>query len=110
MPSLRVRVIVDADGPTPELGQTARQTFNNQEAFDYQQVTGGGAIAIPITKIATPQALVLTADQAVTVALGNIVLGAGGFIVIVNGAPSTNPPTVNNASGATTEVRGLALG
>lgn len=110
MPALRVRVIVDSDSPLPELPLTVRQTFSNQEAFDYQQVSGGGAVAIPITKIATPQAIVLTADQTVTVALGSITLGAGGFIVIVNGTPSTNPPTVTNASGNTTEVRGLGLG
>ena len=98
------------DALVPDLPLSIRREFAEIAGFEKEQASGGGAEAIPTSHIGTPQVLIVQADKAVTVALGNITLSAGGFIIVVDGAPATNPPTVTNASGSTAKVRGVVLG
>jgi hypothetical protein len=94
----------------PNFPFVGRREYAEIMGFEYAQATGGGAVAIPTASIASLQALLLQADQEVTVALGNIVLSPGGLILVFDGIPATNPPTVTNASGSTTLVRGVGFG
>lgn len=111
MPALRLTVNAKViDALVPDIPFTGRREFVEVQGFEYTQASGGGAAAIPTSAIGTIQALVLQADKAVTVALGNITLQPGGIVVIYNGTPATNPPTVNNASGSTAAIRGVAFG
>ena len=111
MPVLHLKIDPEVvDEPVPNLPFAVRREFVTMQSFDVQRATGGGAVALPTTGITTLQALVLQSDKAVTVAMGNISLEAGGMIVVYGGTPATSPPTVTNASGSTATVRGIALG
>lgn len=108
-----LRLIVDLEVTNPPGGAfpfATRREFAESAGFEYDQASGGGAVALPITQIGSPTALALTVDKAVTVALGNITLAAGGLVLVIGGAPATNPPTVTNASGSSAKVRGIVLG
>lgn len=94
----------------PNFPFVGRREFTEIIGFEYQQVTGGGAVAIPTSNIATLQALILQTDKAVTIAMGNIVLSPGGLILVFDGTPATSPPTVTNASGSTALIRGIGCG
>ncbi len=111
MPIVRLSVETDlSDSLVPDLPLSIRREFAEVAGFENAQASGGGAQAIPTSHIATPKVLVVQCDKTVTVVLGAITLSPGGFIVIVDGAPATNPPTVDNASGSTAKVRGVVLG
>lgn len=111
MPVVRLNVETDLpDSLIADLPLSYRREFAEIAGFEKEQTTGGGASAIPTSHIATPRFVVVQADQAVTVAVGTIALSAGGFIIIVDGTPATNPPTVDNASGFTAKVRGVVAG
>ena len=95
-----------------------RITCDESQGFTYEKATGGGYVAVPSNQLDTIQALLLTADQALTVRLdgqtdAGIVLGAGGLLLIVNAtidaAAATNV-TIDNSSGSTANVKGLAAG
>ena len=94
----------------PNFPFVGRREYVEVQGFEYEQATGGGAVAIPTSQIGTISALLLQPDKQVTVALGNIVLSPGGLILIFDGTPATNPPTVTNASGSTAKIRGVAFG
>jgi len=111
MPSLRLRVDADVtDEFIPDFPFNARREFVETQGFDYQQPSDNTATAIPTSKITTMQAMILQSDKLVTVAMGNITMNPGGLIVLYNCTPATNPPTVNNNSGSTAKVRGVAFG
>lgn len=108
-----VRLIVETDFPDSliqSLPFSVRREYSEIAGFEKEQVTGGGAIAIPTSHIGTPGVTVISSDTVVTVALGNITLSAGGFIIVVDGVPATNPPTVDNAGGSTAKIRGVVAG
>jgi hypothetical protein len=108
---LTLKVYADiVNALVPNFPFVGRREYAEIIGFEYAQSTGGGAVAIPTASIAAMQALFLQADQEITVALGNIVLSPGGLILVFDGAPATNPPTVTNASGATALVRGVGFG
>lgn len=113
MPVLRTVIVVEVDGvPLPGFPIAKRITLDDGVQFDFGQVTGGGAIALPLGKVDTTlKALIVRPDQQVTIATGALVLNAGGFIVIVDGALGTGAQaTVANASGATAQVKGFGGG
>lgn len=94
----------------PDFPFVARREYVEVQGFEYEQATGGGAVVIPTGNIAALSALLLQADKAVTVALGNITLSPGGLILVFDGTPATSPPTVTNASGSTAKIRGVGFG
>ena len=86
-----------------------RLVVDDVQAFDYQKATGGGDIALPTNQIAALAALLVrTLDQPATVKLGNIVVNAGGIVIVFDAAPTTS--TIANASGSPTTVQGLGGG
>ena len=111
MPALRLTVNAKViDALVPDLPFQGRREFVEIQGFEYTQADGTSDVAIPSSSIATPQALVIQADKAITVDLGEVELEAGGIIVIYSGTPSTNPPTVSNDSGDTAAIRGVVFG
>ncbi len=93
----------------PNLPLTLRREFAEVDGFEVQ-VANGATDPLPSAHIATPRVVIMQSDKAVTVTMGTIALQPGGFILVVDGAPATNPPTVNNASGSTATIRGAVLG
>lgn len=98
------------NSPVPEFPLAVRREFAEAVSFEYSKATGGLPTDLPIGEITTPQAIVVSTDTAVDVDLGTVTLEAGGFIVIYAGVPGTNPPTVDNTSGSSAKIRGIALG
>lgn len=94
----------------PEFPFVVRRDYGEAAGFEYDQADGSGPVAIPTSQIGTLKTLALTVDKAVTVSLGDIVLEPGGLVLIYGGVPATSPPTVDNASGDTAKIRGVALG
>lgn len=95
-----------------------RMLVDELQQFSYEKATGGGHETLPVTQIASVQALVLTADQALTVRLdgqsdAGIVLSAGGLLLVLDAtldASSTTNATIDNSSGSTAVVTGLGAG
>jgi len=95
-----------------------RMIVDEVQQFSYEKATGGGYAAVPTNQLDTVQALLLTADKAVTIRLdgqgdAGIVLSAGGLIVILDAtldASSTTNATLDNSSGETAVITGLGAG
>jgi len=119
MPTLRISVQLDLDGqPLPGTPLVRRLELDEAQTFDVEQATGGGFVAIQAAAIASIQALLLRADRQVTVRLdgqtdAGLVLNAGGLVLIfdatIDAGAATNV-TVDNASGSTAVLRGVAAG
>ena len=95
-----------------------RMVVDELQSFAYEKATGGGHETLPTTQIATLQALVVTADQALTLRLdgqsdAGIVLSAGGLLLIldatIDAGVSTNA-TLDNSSGSTAVITGIGAG
>ena len=95
-----------------------RMMVDELQSFAYEKATGGGHETLPTTQIATLQALVVTADQALTLRLdgqsdAGIVLSAGGLLLIldatIDAGVSTNA-TLDNSSGSTAVITGIGAG
>ena len=95
-----------------------RMMVDELQSFAYEKATGGGHETLPTTQIATLQALVVTADQALTLRLdgqsdAGIVLSAGGLLLVldatIDAGVSTNA-TLDNSSGSTAVITGLGAG
>lgn len=95
-----------------------RKVVDELQSFTYEKATGGGYETLPTTQIAALQALVVTADQALTLRLdgqsdAGIVLNAGGLLlaldITADASASTNA-TLDNSSGSTAVITGLGAG
>ena len=95
-----------------------RTVVDELQQFSYEKATGGGYETLPTTQIAAVQALVLTADQSITLRLdgqsdAGIPLNAGGLLLVLDSnldaGVSTNA-TLDNSSGSTAVVTGLGAG
>lgn len=93
----------------PNLPLSLRREFPEIDGFEVV-VANGATDPLPSAHVATPRVVILQSDKAVTVTLGTIALQPGGFIIVCDGTPATNPPTVNNASGSAATIRGAVLG
>lgn len=85
-----------------------RLTVAQSQSFDDVLVSGGGATSLPIGLVGTLSLLLIQVDQTETLSLGDIVLSAGGLVLMWNGANTTE--TITNASGSDALNRGLAGG
>lgn len=119
MASLLIRVSAEvADQFFPELPIVRRQEYDEVYAFAFDQADGGGYVAAPLAALTTIQALILQPDQAITVRLNiqtdtGTPIEAGGFLVIFGTSINNSSNTgvrIDNASGETVTVRGVALG
>ena len=75
-----------------------RITVAQSQLTNFTQVSGGGAVALPMGQVGTPTFFLLTTDQTQTLALGNITLNPGSLILFINATPATE--TLTNASGS----------
>jgi len=95
-----------------------RKVVDELQQFSYEKATGGGYETLPTTQIAAVQALVLTADQSITLRLdgqsdAGIPLNAGGLLLVLDSnldASTSTNATLDNSSGATAVVAGLGAG
>lgn len=120
MTTIKVRIEVEVDGVAPDgFPVTRRIEVDEIQSFAYEKVDGGGYEALPADKLDTIQALVLTADKAITLRLdgqsdAGIVLNAGGLMIVLDatidaGAGASNAK-LDNSSGSTANVKGVAGG
>lgn len=95
-----------------------RITCDESQPFSYEKAATGGFVALPASQLDIINLLLLLPDQQVTLRLdaqtdAGLVLNAGGLLLIVNGvldAGASTNATVDNSSGATTTLKGLASG
>ena len=95
-----------------------RTVVDELQQFSYEKATGGGYETLPTTQIAAVQALVLTADQSITLRLdgqsdAGIPLNAGGLLLVLDSnldAGASTNATLDNSSGSTAVVTGLGAG
>lgn len=119
MPTLEITINVKEDGVVkPGFPRTRRISADELQSFRYEKATGGGYVAVPTNQLDEVQALIFETDQQVTVRLdgqsdAGIVLNAGGLLIIIDAdidAGSTTNVTVDNSSGSTANLEGLAYG
>lgn len=116
--SLKVTVLVEKDGV--EIRRLVRRlTLIDALEAAYTKVTGGGYVTLPTGELAAIQVLVVeSVDQQTTVRLAaqsdaGIVLNAGGFLVVVDGALNSAAATnakLDNSSGSDALVHVIAGG
>lgn len=116
---LEITVSIKKNGwEIPGFPYRRRMLVDETQQFSYEKATGGGHESLPVTQIASLQALVLTADQALTARVdgqsdAGIVLSAGGLLLVVDAtidAGASTNATIDNSSGAVALVRGLGAG
>lgn len=107
-----------ADQLLPDLPYVRRREYDEVRAFAFDQATGGGYQAAPITGLATIQLLILVPDKAITVRVNGqtdagVPVGAGGLYVVGETTidnSSDDAVQIDNSSGSTVTVRGVAFG
>lgn len=123
MSSLEITLTVKRDGqPVNGFPVTRRIEADEVQHFSYEQAAHGDITtfgAVPADQINTVQALVLRTTKAITVRLdgqsdAGVPLNAGGILIVLDstidaGAGASNAK-VNNNSGATALIEGLAAG
>jgi hypothetical protein len=113
---LKVTVDCELNGIRLEgFPKIARREVTEGQSFTAVRATGGGYVALPLGELTTIQALVLTADQALSVQLGateeaDISLAAGGLIILIDASNTAANAKVSNASGSDAEIVGLGGG
>lgn len=115
MPSvLEVQVTAKLNGRIlPNFPQYRRVQLDETQQFSVEQATGGGYLPIQATQISTLQALVLNPSTLVTVRIAGqsdagLAINAGGLLLILDA--STTTVSVDNSSGSTVLLEGLAGG
>ena len=117
---LEVHVTAKLNGKVlPNFPYYRRIQVDEAQQFAVEQNTGGGYVTLPITSLDTVQALVLSTNQQVTVRMngqstGGLILTNGGVLIFVDGslgnASSSANVTIDNSSGTTVVLEGLAGG
>lgn len=123
MPILKLLVDLEVDGvPLAGFPIIRRLTVDEMHIFDYEKVDDPNPTTfttLPADQLAEIQALLVRSDKTVTVRLdgqtdAGIVINPGGLILLLDvdidagaGAPNAK---INNDSGVTAIIRGLAAG
>ena len=114
MPVLKVTINIDLDD-IPVTGFPLVRRFETPEgqSFTMQRPTGAAFTALPTGELSTIQALVMQSDRTTAIRLngvaGEVTINPNGIVAVIDGSLGT-APTLQNNSGATTVVRGLAVG
>ena len=116
---LDITVSVKRNGQdVPGFPYRHRVLVDEVQTFSYEKADGGGYVSLPIAEVASVSALILTADQALTVRLdgqsdAGIPLTANGLLLVIGGpidAGASTNATIDNSSGSTAVVKGLGAG
>jgi len=122
VPIIEITITAKQDGvPLPNFPFVRRIQAVEQEGFNFAQPTSASFVAVPGLPLSTGaliNALVLTADQAIAVHLNNqnaadagILLNAGGLLILIDSNFASLPlVTIQNNSGQTSNIKGLAAG
>ena len=122
MSTLTATITLKRDGvELPGFPVTRTMSYVEVQIFAYDEANDGDTTtfsALPTSQIASIKGLYVTANQAVTLRLdgqsdAGIALDSGGVLLVLNGTiddgASTNA-TLNNNSGSTALVKGVAVG
>jgi len=123
MPTLKHTSILELDGVLlPGFPKVKRLIVDETQQFQYEEANDGDTTtfsAVPADQLATIQFLLIEADQQLTFRFDGqtdtgIVLNKGGLLLLMDvtidaGAGSSNAK-VNNNSGSTANLKGLAGG
>lgn len=115
MPILQIALRADVSDPLiPDFPFAVRREFTMSTGGMYQQVTGGGFVAMPTASLSTIQALIVQADQAVTVRFAGQVdsfqlLSPNGIWMLFD-TTITVQPQIDNSSGSTANIKYAAFG
>ncbi|MFA5234448.1 MAG: hypothetical protein WC390_08630 [Sulfurimonas sp.] len=119
MSAIKITIDCELDGQRlPGYPLSRRIAVDESTQFSAARTTGGGYVSIPISDLAALKALILTADQAITLRLdaqsdAGIELNAGGILAIIDAtidAGASTNATVSNASGSDVQLEGVAAG
>lgn len=119
--TLKVTVSVRVDGTEiPGFPKTRRLELDEKQEFGYEEANDGDSTtfsALPADQLSNIQALIVQPDQEITIRLDNqsdagVTIGADGLLVILGSTidAGSNRATVNNNSGNTANIRGIAGG
>lgn len=119
MPTVKATLILEVNGQ-PILGSPIirRLEVDETSLFMHEDAPGAGFSALPTSELSVLNMLFLGADRTVTLRVDGqsdkgIILNAGGFALLfdvnVSSGPTTNA-TVENQSGATANLKGVAGG
>lgn len=117
--NLEVTVTVKQDGKIlAGFPLYRRVQVDEVQQFHTEQATGSGFVSVPSGELGTVHALVLRPSRAVTVRFANqsdagLVVQASGLLLVLDaliGSGATTNIKVDNASGATAILEGLAGG
>lgn len=111
---MKITVNLDVDDiPVTSFPLVRRFTVTESQAFSVQRATGAAFTALPTGELSTIQALVLQADQTTAIRLngvaGEVTVNPNGIVIVFDGSLST-APTLQNNSGSTAQVVGIAGG
>lgn len=116
--TLRATLVIERDGM--EVRRLSRALVVDEvQAFQTEKASGGGFAALPTGELTTVQFLLLeSVDQLTTLRLdgqsdAGIPVNAGGLVLVVNSvidAGASTNATIDNSSGSTANLRGLAGG
>lgn len=122
MSTLTATITLTRDGlPIAGFPLTRRLSADELQTFAYDEANDGDTTtfsALPTGELGTIQALCVTANKAVTIRLdgqsdAGVTLAANGVLLILNAtidASASTNATINNNSGATALVTGVAAG
>ena len=116
--TLRATLVIEHNGA--EVRRISRSlSVDEVQSFEHEKATGGGYASLPIGELSSLQFLLLeSVDRAITLRLNGqsdagLNVNAGGFVLLVN-APATagasTNATIDNSSGSTANLRGIAGG
>ena len=120
MPNIKVKIDVEVDGKSLDGYPVVRRlTVDELQSFKYEKATGGGYTLVPAAQLGEIQALILTADQPLTLRLdgqtdAGLVMNAGALVILmdvdIDAGAGVNNASLDNGSGNTALVKGLAGG
>ena len=122
MSTLTATITLKRDGvELPGFPVTRTISYDEAQIFAYDKADDGNSTTfstLPTTQIDAIKGLYITANQAVTLRLdaqsdAGVALDAGGVLLVLNGtidAGASTNATLNNNSGSTALVKGVAVG
>lgn len=114
MPTIKLSVTVDVDDiPITGFPLVRRIEFAEAQSFNVQRTTGAAFTALPTAEMTTVKALILQSDKTTAIRLngvaGEVTLNPNSVVIVFDATMST-APTLQNNSGSTATVVGLAAG
>ncbi len=111
MQTVKVTLNVEIDSVQVEGYPIIKQlTIDELQSFNYEKVTGGGYVAVPVSELSTVQFLLLRPSQSVTIRLNG--QGDAGIVLAANSVLLIAGATIDTATlvSSTAIVKGIGAG